>query len=59
MQEAQKPNVVQISDFAHRRGSATRIDRPAAGFSVASQRDLFVFPRLHAPYPGGIDDLQV
>jgi hypothetical protein len=59
MQEAQKSNVVQISDFAHRRGSATRIDRPAAGFSVVPHGDLYVFPRLHAPYPGGIDDFPV
>jgi hypothetical protein len=49
MQEAQKSNVVQISDFAHRRGSATRIDRPAGGFSVVPHGDLYVFPRLHAP----------
>ena len=58
MQEAEKSNLVQISDFGHRRGSATRLDRPA-GPSVAPQGDLFVFPRLHAPYPGGIDDLPV
>jgi hypothetical protein len=59
MQEAEKSNVVQIRDFAHRRASAAQIGRPTAGVSVARQGDLYVFPRAYAPYPGGIDDLPV
>lgn len=59
MHEAEKSNVVQISDFAHRRGTAANLDRPTAGLSVAPLADLYVFPRLRAPYPGGIDDLPV
>jgi hypothetical protein len=58
MQE-EKSNVVQIRDFAHRRGSATDLDRPAAVLSITRRSDPLVFPRSHAPYPGGIDDLPV
>jgi hypothetical protein len=59
MQEADKSNVVQIRDFAHRRGSAVHLDRPAAELSISQQNDPIAFPRSYAPYPGGIDDLPV
>jgi hypothetical protein len=59
MQEADKSNVVQIRDFAHRRGSAAHPDRPAADLSVPQRNDPHVFPRSLVPYPGGIDDLPI
>jgi hypothetical protein len=58
MQEAEKSNVVQIRDFAHLRGRAAHLDRPAVMLSITQRSDAPV-PRLQAPYPGGIDDLPV
>ena len=58
MQEAEKSNVVQIRNYAHLRGRAPNLDRPPAILSITQRSDAPV-PRLHAPYPGGIDDLPV
>jgi len=58
MQEAEKSNVVQIRDFAHLRGRAAHLDRPAATLAITQRTDSPI-RRLHAPYPGGIDDLPV
>ena len=58
MHEAEKSNVVQIRDFAHRRGHAAHLDRSAVVLSITQRSDAPV-PRLHATYPGGIDDLPV
>jgi hypothetical protein len=58
MQEAEKSNVVQIRDYAHLRGRAAGLDRPAATLSITQRGDAPV-PRPHPPYPGGIDDLPV
>ena len=58
MQEAEKSNVVRIRDFAHLRGRAAHPDRPPTTLSIIRRSDAPV-PRLHAPYPGGIDDLPV
>jgi len=57
MQEAEKSNVVQIRDFARRRRDAAHLDRPAVALSIT--RSDTPVSRLHAPYPGGIDDLPV
>jgi hypothetical protein len=58
MQEAEKSNVVQIRDFAHRRGHAAHLDRPGVTLSITQRSDAAV-RRVHVPYPGGIDDLPV
>jgi hypothetical protein len=58
MQEAEKSNVVQIRDFARRRGHAAYLDRPGVTLSIMQRSDAAV-PRVHVPYPGGIDDLPV
>jgi hypothetical protein len=58
MQEAEKSNVVQISDFAHRRGHGAPLERPTATLSIAQPSDAPV-PRVQVPYPGGIDDLPI
>ena len=58
MQEAEKTNVVQIRDYAHRRGHAAHLDRPAVMLSITQRSGAPVAPP-HAPYPGGIDDLPV
>jgi hypothetical protein len=59
MQQVEKSNVVQIRDYAHRRGNPTRADGGAAGLSVLPGSQLCAWPRTPAPYPGGIDDLPV
>ena len=58
MQEAEKSNVVQISDFARRRGHAAHLERPGVMQSI-TQRSGAPVPQSHAQYPGGVDDLPV
>ena len=58
MQEAEKSNVVQIRDFAHRRGHAAHLERTGVMLSIIQQSGAPV-PRTHAQYPGGIVDLPV
>jgi hypothetical protein len=60
MQQVEKSNVVQIRDYAHRRGKFTLVaDGAAAGLSALPGSQIHTWPRTPAPYPGGIDDLPV
>jgi len=59
MREVDKSNVVQIRDYAHRRGKSTPSEGTAADLSVSPVGELCAWPRTIAPYPGGIDDLPV
>ena len=59
MQEVEKSNVVQIRDYARRRAKPTRADGAAEDLSASAQGELCLWPRIQAPYPGGIDDLPV
>jgi hypothetical protein len=59
MQEVEKSNVVQIRDYARRRAKSTRADIATAGLAASAQGELCLWPRVPAPYPGGIDDLPV
>jgi len=59
MQEVEKSNVVQFRDYARRRVKSTRADDAVAGLSASAQGELCLWPRIQAPYPGGIDDLPV
>jgi hypothetical protein len=57
MHEAEKSNVVDMRDYAHRRSEIARGDRTAAASSRSAE--LLHWPKRYAPYPGGIDDLPV
>jgi hypothetical protein len=59
MQDAEKSNVVQIRDYASRRGKGACADRPMAGTSASPRGELCAWPTTSAPYPGGIDDIPI
>jgi len=56
MREAEKTNVVQIRDYARRRAALAEADQAE---SRGPRGELLSWPRMIAPYPGGIDDLPV